>query len=183
MNALVVIIAIIAVLALAIIGIYNSLVTKRNQVANMRAGVDTQLKKRYDLIPNLVAAVREYMTHEQGVLERITALRAQAMAGDGDFALQSELTRLLGNIRVAMENYPALRANENVMHLQRSLNEVEAQISASRRAYNSGVMSYNNATQMFPSNLVAGIFGFKEAEFFEADEGERDAPNVKELFK
>ncbi|QKF65535.1 LemA family protein [Campylobacter corcagiensis] len=186
MSAFLVILIIAIAVVLWAIGIYNGLIAKKNQVKNIRAGVDTQLKKRYDLIPNLVSTVKEYLTHEKETLTKVTALRSRAMATNDkseEFALNNELTKLLGGINVAIEAYPQLRANENVMHLQATLTETEEQISAARRAYNSSVMTYNNAIQMFPSNIIANIFNFKDELFFKAEDSEKSAPNVGELFK
>jgi len=138
---------------------YNSLVSKKNQVENIFASVDTQLKKRYDLIPNLVASVSKYMEHEKSLLTEVTKLRAEAnkpnISDEHKIALDAKVTSALGSIMIAVENYPDLKANENVMHLQRSLNEVEEQIAASRRAYNQAVTDYNNAIEMIPTNMMA----------------------------
>jgi LemA protein len=161
---------------------YNSLVVKRNQVRNVFATVDALLKKRYDLIPNLVAAVKGYMQHERGTLERLTELRAQAMnkslPPDEAVRLNNQMSGLLGGLRVAFENYPDLKANQNFLQLQASLNEQEEQISAGRRAYNAAVTAYNNAVQSFPLNLIAAMFGFRTAELFAAAEAERSVPRV-----
>lgn len=186
MSAFLIILVIVIVAILWAIGVYNGLISKKNQVKNIRAGVDTQLKKRYDLIPNLVSTVKEYLTHEKETLTKVTALRNKAMAtadkGE-EFALNNEITKLLGGINVAIEAYPNLKANENVMHLQATLTETEEQISAARRAYNSSVMTYNNAIQMFPSNIIANMFNFKDELFFKAEDNQKVAPNVGELFK
>ena len=123
-----IVLGVIAVLALIVISVYNSLVGKRNQVSNIRSGVDTQLKRRFDLIPNLVATVKQYITHERELLENISALRSgiQKAAGDEQrFALNGELSNLISKLNVVVENYPELKANENVMHLQKTLNEIE----------------------------------------------------------
>ena len=186
MNVLLGILIVLGVIIVALIGMYNSLVGKRNQVSNVFAGVDAQLKKRYDLIPNLVASVKEYLTHEKETLTKITELRSQAMNTTNQaqkFDLNNQLASLLGNLKVAIENYPDLKANENVLHLQGSLLEVEEQISAARRAYNGAVMEYNNACEMFPTNIIAGMFNFVKSEFFKTDENEKQAPNVRDLFK
>ena len=186
MTGILIVLGILAAVAVWAVGIYNSLIAKRNQVKNIRAGVFTQLKKRYDLIPNLVATVKEYMTHEKETLERVTELRSRAIKSQDTaetFDLNNQISKLLGGINVAIEAYPTLKANENVMHLQATLNEVEEQISASRRAYNSSVMTYNNAIEMFPSNIVANFFKFQKDEFFKMEESEKVAPNVSELFK
>lgn len=186
MTGFFIFLSIIVVIILWAVSIYNSLIMRRNQVKNIRAGVDTQLKKRYDLIPNLVSTVKEYMTHEREVLERVTELRSRAMNSKNTaetFDLNNQLSKLLSGINVAIEAYPTLKANENVMHLQATLNEVEEQISAARRAYNSSVMTYNNTIEMFPSNIIANMFNFQKDEFFKIDEGEKTAPNVSEFFK
>ena len=180
-----IVLGIIAVLALIVISVYNSLVGKRNQVSNIRSGVDTQLKRRFDLIPNLVATVKQYITHERELLENISALRSgiQKAAGDEQrFALNGDLTNLISNLNVIVENYPELKANENVMHLQKTLNEIEEQISAARRAYNAAVTDYNNAVEMFPSNIVASWARFHKAAFFEGPKGQDDPHDLHELF-
>ncbi|HEX5623317.1 MAG TPA: LemA family protein [Sulfuricurvum sp.] len=174
------------VLILIVVLMYNSLIGKKNQVENIFAGVDAVLKKRFDLIPNLVASVAQYMEHEKSTLEKVTSLRAQAMkpgiSDDQKIALDAQLTAALGSITVAMEAYPDLKANENVMHLQRSLNEIEEQISAARRAYNQAVTDLNNAIEMFPTNVMAGWMNLSRRAVFEITAGERQNVNVQELF-
>ena len=175
----------LGIIVVVLILMYNFLVGRKNQVENIFAGMDAQLKKRYDLIPNLVASVKEYMTHEKELLENVTALRSQALkAGDSEskVALNNQLTRVLGAINVAVENYPDLKANENVMHLQRTLNEVEEQISAARRAYNQSVTDYNNAIEMFPTNIMATYMRYSRKQVFEIPETERHNVDVKNLF-
>lgn len=173
---------------LLVIGIliYNSLIGKKNQVENIFAGVDTILKKRFDLIPNLVASVERYMEHEKSTLEKVTELRAAAMkpgiSDDQKIALDAKLTSALGAINLAMEAYPDLQANENVMHLQRSLNEIEEQISAARRAYNQAVTDLNNAIEMFPTNIVAGWMNLQRRAVFEITVTERQNVDVNALF-
>lgn len=178
---------ILAVLVVIVVLMYNSLISKKNQVENIFAGVDTVLKKRYDLIPNLVSSVQEFMQHEKGILEKVTELRSQAMrpgiSDEQKMALDKEITGMLGNIMVAVENYPQLKANENVMHLQRTLAEIEAQISAARRAYNQAVTDYNNAIEMIPTNILANMMHYTRKQVFEIDETERRNVNVRELFK
>jgi LemA protein len=180
-------IVVLLVVILVPILIYNSLVRKKNQVENAFAGIDAMLKKRYDLIPNLVAAVKQYMVHEAGTLTEITNLRAKATSGtlstDETVDLNNRLGKALGGIMVAVENYPDLKASENFQQLQRSLNEVEEQLSAARRSFNASVTDLNNAVEMFPSNIVAGIMGFKVQKLFEAVEIERQTPDVAQLFK
>jgi LemA protein len=177
---------ILIVIAIILILMYNSLVAKKNQVDNIFAGVDTQLKKRYDLIPNLVASVSKYMEHEKTILEDVTKLRAEAnkpnISDEHKMALDAKVSSALGSIMVAVENYPELKANENVMHLQHSLSEVEAQIAAARRAYNQAVTDYNNALEQIPTNILANMMGYKPKKVFEIDESQRKNVNVKELF-
>lgn len=177
---------IIAVLVVIVVLMYNSLVGKKNQVDNIFAGVDAVLKKRYNLIPNLVSSVQQYMQHEKGILEKVTELRAQALkpgiSDEKKIALDREITSALGNIMVAVENYPELKANENVMHLQRTLTEVEAQIAAARRAYNQAVTDYNNALEMIPTNILANMMHYTRKQVFEITEDERKNVNVGELF-
>lgn len=177
---------ILIIVVLIIVLMYNSLVSKKNQVENIFASVDTQLKKRYDLIPNLVASVSKYMEHEKSLLEEVTKLRADAnkpnISENKKIELDAKITSALGSIMVAVENYPELKANENVMHLQRTLNEVEEQISAARRAYNQAVTDYNNAIEMIPTNFMASAMNYTRKQVFEIVEQERKNVNVKELF-
>ena len=181
-----VLLIILGILALILILIYNSLIAKKNQVENIFAGVDAVLKKRFDLIPNLVASVSQYMEHEKSTLEKVTELRAQAMkpgiSPDQKISLDAKLTSALGAINLAMEAYPDLKANENVMHLQRSLNEIEEQISAARRAYNQAVTDLNNAIEMFPTNIVAGWMKLSRRAVFEITVTERQNVDVGALF-
>jgi len=177
---------ILIVVVIVLVLMYNSLVAKKNQVENIFASVDTQLKKRYDLIPNLVASVSKYMEHEKSILEEVTQLRADAnkpnISDEQKIALDAKVSSALGSIMVAVENYPELKANENVMHLQHSLHEVEEQISAARRAYNQAVTDYNNALEMIPTNFMASAMNYRRKEVFEITESERKNVNVKELF-
>jgi len=177
---------ILIVVVLVLVLMYNSLVAKKNQVENIFASVDTVLKKRYDLIPNLVSSVSKYMEHEKGLLEEVTKLRSDAnkpnISDEQKIALDAKLSAALGSIMIAVENYPDLKANENVMHLQRTLNEVEEQISAARRAYNQAVTDYNNALEQIPTNFMASAMAYKRKEVFEIVEAERKNVNVKELF-
>jgi LemA protein len=177
---------ILGVIALILVLMYNSLVGKKNQVENIFAGIDAVLKKRYDLIPNLVASVSKYMEHEKGLLEKVTKLRAEAtrphLSDEKKIALDQEVTSLLGTLMVAVENYPNLKANENVMHLQRTLHEVEAQISAARRAYNQAVTDYNNAIEMIPTNFMASMMNYRRKQVFEITDTERQNVDVRELF-
>lgn len=171
-------------LLLIAVGMYNSLIGHRNQVENALGSVDTQLKKRHDLIPNLVDSVRQYMQHERSILEQITSLRTRAMSGSPAERMKAEgeLGQALRGLMVQVENYPDLKASANFLHLQASLNEVEEQISASRRAYNASVTDFNNAIEMFPSSMVAGMMGLARRPVFEASEAERETPRVGQLF-
>ena len=177
---------ILIVIIIALVLMYNSLVAKKNQVENIFASVDTVLKKRYDLIPNLVASVSKYMDHEKGLLEEVTKLRSDAnkpnISDEQKIALDAKVSTALGSIMIAVENYPDLKANENVMHLQRTLNETEEQISAARRAYNQAVTDYNNALEQIPTNFMATAMAYRRKEVFEIVEAERNNVNVKELF-
>lgn len=172
--------------ALILIFMYNTLISRKNQVENIFGSVDAVLKKRFDLIPNLISSVKQYMSHEKDLLEKITQWRSQAMKPDISDEQKIELDRkmsgALGSIMVAVENYPDLKANENIMHLQRTLTEVEAQISAARRAYNQAVTDYNNAIEMFPTNIMANMLRYSRKAVFETAEEERKNVNVKELF-
>lgn len=174
------------VLILFIITGYNRLIRRRNDADKAFATIDAMAKKRYDLIPNLVATVQKYMQHERETLTEITELRAKAVSGNlsdnEKVDLNNKIGRALGGIMVAVENYPELKANQNFLQLQGSLNEVEEQLSAARRAYNAAVTDYNNAVQMFPSNMFALMFGFKAKLLFEISEQERQNVDVKALF-
>lgn len=175
-----------SIIILILIYMYNTLISHKNQVENIFGSVDTVLKKRFDLIPNLIASVQQYMSHEKELLEKITQWRSQAMkpniSDEQKIKLDKQMSGALGSIMVAVENYPDLKANENIMHLQRTLAEVEAQISAARRAYNQAVTDYNNVIEMFPTNLMANMMHYRRKAVFETDESERQNVNVKELF-
>lgn len=182
-----IILGIVVLLVIICVSIYNSLVGKKNQVANVFGNIDALLKKRYDLVPNLVSAVKQYMEHERGTLTEITELRAKAVSGqlsdDEQVKLDNTFSKMLGGIMVAVENYPELKANENFMQLQRSLNEIEEQISAARRAYNATVTDYNNACEMIPTSFFASMMGYKLKELFEISDAQRENVDVGALFK
>ncbi len=177
---------VLVVIVLFVVFMYNSLINRKNQVQNVFASVDAMLKKRYDMIPNLVSTVQTYMQHERGTLTEITEIRAKALSGtlsdDEKVDLDNKLSKALGGIMVAVENYPDLKANQNFLQLQGSLNEVEEQISAARRAYNAAVTDYNNAIEMFPTNVLASMMSYKRKNVFEITEAERQNVNVKDLF-
>ena len=182
MTAVIILIVIIAVAVLFFISMYNSLVRLRNQVKNAWSQIDVQLKRRHDLIPNLIETVKGYMHHERETLESITKARSQAVEAEsvGEKAkAEGELTRALGKFNLVVENYPDLKANQNFLSLQEELTSTENKISFARQAYNDQVLFYNNKIQMFPSNIIAGMFNFKEEEFFEIeDEKEKEVPKV-----
>jgi LemA protein len=181
----------IVLLVVLIIGLlipvmmYNTLVGKRNQIRNIFGTMDALLKKRWDLIPNLVSTVKGYADHERGLFETVTKARTLAQQGqlsqDQQVGLENSFMQLLGVVRATVENYPNLKASDNFMHLQRTLNELEEQISAARRAYNASVTDYNNSVQMFPTNIIAGMFNFREKTLFQIDAGERENPEVGKL--
>jgi LemA protein len=177
---------VLVVLIFVLVGIYNSLVGKKNAVENAFGSIDVMCKKRYDLIPNLVATVKQYAAHESGTLEKVTALRNQAAAGnlstDETVQLNNQLTKALGGLMVQVEAYPELKANENFAQLQRALNETEEQLSAARRTFNAAVTDYNNAVEMFPTSIVAGMMNYKRRQLFEAAEQERQNVDVSTLF-
>lgn len=178
---------VVGVLALFAAGMYNALVGKKNTIKNVFGAVDTLLKKRYDLIPNLVGAVQSYMKHEKETLTEVTRLRAEALAGsltdDQKIDLDRKISKAIGDIMVAVENYPNLKANEQFMHLQRTLAEIEEQISAGRRAYNAAVTDYNNAVEMFPTKIMAQLMNYRTKRVFTIASTERQNVNVHGLFQ
>ncbi|UCH42296.1 MAG: LemA family protein [Dehalococcoidales bacterium] len=184
MIAVYVIIGIVVISIFMLIVTYNGLVGFRNQVKNAWAQIDVQLKRRYDLIPNLVETVRGYMSHERETLEAVTNARNLAQqissAGAGERGkAEGELSSALSRLLAVAENYPDLKANQNFLALQEELTSTENKISFSRQYYNDSVLRYNNKTQQFPSNVIAGMFRFQPDEFFEvAAAEEREAPKV-----
>ncbi len=180
---LIVIIAIVVVIALVVVGIYNGLVTRRNRIDEAFAQIEVQLKRRHDLIPNLVQAVKGYMTFEQDVLLKVTEARSNAVAAGAQgpaqqAAAENMLTGALRSLFAVVENYPDLKASTNVMQLQEELTTTENQISFSRQHYNATVLDYNNAIQTIPAVLIAGPFGFTKREFFDAGPEVQEVPNV-----
>lgn len=172
----------VAVLAVICISIYNGLVGKRNKVKNSWSQIEVQLKRRFDLIPNLLETVKGYAAHERQTLEAVTGARTKFMAAQtpvDKMQANSELTQVLGRLFAVAEAYPELKANINFLELQTELSKTEDKIGFARQFYNDVVMEYNNAVQMFPSNIVAGLGGFKEEPFFSMDETERAAPQIK----
>ncbi len=182
MTGLIIVGIVIVLLVLFIIGIYNSLVGLRNQVDNAWSQIDVQLKRRHDLIPNLVETAKGYMLHERGTFEAITNARSQAMgaknvaeAAKAEGALGEALSKFL----LVVENYPDLKANQNFLALQEELTSTENKISFSRQSYNDQVLFFNNKIQMFPSNVIAGMFSFSKRDFFQVEGAEeRQVPKV-----
>ena len=181
MEVLIVILVILAVLVVAVIMIYNNLVKLKNRVGNAWTQISVQLQRRLDLIPNLVETVKGYAAHERGTLEAVTQARAAVMNArtlDEQQAADNFLSGTLKSLFAVAEQYPDLKANQNFMQLQREITETEDKISYMRQSYNDTVMTYNNAIQTFPGNLVAGMFGFKEKAGFSAAVEAATAPSV-----
>src|SRR6476620_8758902 len=182
MWAVLIIIAIIVGLGLILVGIYNGMVRARNRVDEGWSGIDVQLKRRHDLIPNLVESVKGYAAHEAGVFEAVTQARAAAMGAQGPAQVgqaEGALTNALGRLFAVAEAYPQLRATENFQQLQGELTNTEDQIAGARRIYNGNVQSYNTRIQTFPGTVFAGTFGFEKREFFGIDApADREVPVV-----
>jgi LemA protein len=177
----VVIVAVVLVLLL-LVAAYNRLVRLRNRTQNAWAQVDVQLRRRYDLIPNLVETVKGYATHEHSTFEEVTRARTAAQQAQGvqeQGQAENALTAAIGRLFAVAEAYPQLRATENFQQLQSQLADTEQKIAVSRQVYNDTVLTYNNATQTVPSNVVAGMFGFDARQFFEIEEPAREAPQVR----
>jgi len=177
-----VILGLLAFFVLVYIVIYNGLVGKRNMVRNTFSTIDVMLKRRHDLIPNLVNTVKGFAKHEKEVFERVVSLRNQATSdssSEGErLSAEQQLTPQLGRILAIAEDYPELKSNEQFLNLQRNLTETEEQISAARRTYNAAVMQLNNGVEAFPSSIVASQFGFERRSFFEVAEEERKNVSV-----
>ena len=178
----IIIVLILIVIVVAVILLYNGLVNLRNRVKNAWSQIDVQLKRRTDLIPNLVETVKGYASHEKGVFENVTKARSSLMNASGvqeSAEANNQLTGALKSLFAVAENYPDLKASQNFRELQAQLTETEDKIAYSRQFYNDTVLMYNNKVQMFPSNILASLFKFTEAEFFEMAESERAVPEVK----
>jgi LemA protein len=179
---LIVLVALILLLALAVVVIYNRLVRLRNRTENSWAQVDVQLRRRYDLIPNLVEAVKGYASHERATFEEVTQARTAAQQAQGveeQAKAENVLTAALGRLFAVAEAYPELRATENFQQLQGQLAEVEQNIVISRQVYNDAVLSYENALETVPTNIVAGMFNFRPRAYFETEDATREAPSVQ----
>lgn len=186
MSTTLIVIIVAVVVVLLLIGMYNNLVKLRNNRENAFANIDVQLKQRYDLIPQLVSTVKGYATHERELLERVTAARTVAMSATGiNDKIQAEnaLSSALAGLKVSVEAYPDLKANQNFLQLQGELSDIENKLAATRRFFNSATKELNNAVQTFPANLIAGMFGFHKEPMFEIPREERaiydKAPEVK----
>ncbi|MBR1380064.1 MAG: LemA family protein [Alphaproteobacteria bacterium] len=175
-------IAVIAVLLLYVVAVYNGLVARRNQVREAWATIDTQLKRRYDLIPNLMETVRGAAAHEKDTLNAVISARNAAISAtgaDARGAAENKLTGALKSIFALAESYPTLRANDNFLELQRELTDTETKIQAARQFYNTVVMGLNTQIEQFPSNIIARMFGITPEQLFTIDDSERAAPQVK----
>ena len=179
MLIVIVVVAVLVIAVLYFIGKRNSIIAQRNRVDESWSGIDVQLKRRHDLVPNLVETVKGYAAHESEVFEKTTKARAEAMSAQsvGDTAKAEEkLTGALADLRAVAENYPQLRATENFQQLSRSLSQLEDEIQASRRIYNSNVQSYNTAIQQFPGSVIANQGGFTAREYFEIEDASQREP-------
>jgi LemA protein len=183
MTALIVVLVLLAGILAWAVGLYNRLVRLRNMVKEGWSGIEVQLKRRANLIPNLIESVKGYMSHERGVLEKVTELRSRTLQTDQPAErarLEGDLGRAIGRLFAVAEAFPELKASQNFMDLQDELSQIEDQIQMARRYYNGTVRDLNIAVESFPSNIVAGMFGFRQAEFFEIeDEADRAVPKVE----
>lgn len=185
MFAVLFLLAIVAIAVISVVAMYNGLVRAKKQVANAWSQIDVQLKRRYDLIPNLIETVKGYAKHESTVFEKVTAARGNAMAvrtGDtaAKISAENELGGALRGLMVQVEAYPELKANTNFLALQEELTSTENKISFARQHYNDSATNYNTAIAVFPSNIIAGMFNFTDAELWQiADAAERQAPKVQ----
>jgi LemA protein len=185
MNILYIVLGVLVLGIVFVIGKYNSLIGLRNRVKEAWADIDVQLKRRFDLIPNLVNTVKGYAEHESGIFERVTEARSHAMQAN-TVAEKSQadnmLTGTLKSLFAVAEAYPDLKANQNFLELQKELSDTENKIQAARRFYNGNVRDWNTAVQIFPSNIIASMFNFKEAEFFELEQDSVEKEPVKVSF-
>lgn len=186
MTPTIIIIVVAVILLFYFISVYNRLVKLRNNREQAFSDIDVQLKQRHDLIPQLVDAVKGYMKHEEGVLTEITAARAgaiQAGSIDEKIAAENRLSTALQGLQISVEAYPDLKANQNFMNLQEEISDIENKLAASRRFFNSATKELNNAVEVFPANLVAGMFGFKRETMFDLGTAKREdldkAPEIK----
>lgn len=181
MIALWIVLAIVVVIVLWLVAMYNGLITRKNRVEEAASDIDVQLKRRYELIPNLVNTVKGYAAHESGVFEKVTELRAGLLTGTTaeKIATSNQLTETLKSLFAVAENYPELKANQNFLSLQADLTDTQDKIMASQRFYNSNVRDFNTAIQVFPTNLIANSLGFTKFDFIEATEAETQNVSVQ----
>ena len=183
MVIVLIIVGLLVLIGVIYVLVRNSIIAERNRVDEAWSGIDVQLKRRHDLVPNLVESVKGYATHERETFQKVTEARAEAMKAQGPAqagAAEGRLSAMLGDLRAISENYPELRATENFQQLSRELTELEDEIQASRRIYNSNVQAYNTKIQIFPNSVVAGAGGFTAREFFEIENAaEREPVQVK----
>lgn len=176
----------IAIISILTFSIYNGLIRRRNEVDNAFGGISVQLKKRYDLIPNIVSSVKEYVKHEQETLNNLTKLRASALdpniSSSDQVDLDNKISSGIRKVMISVENYPDLKANENFIHLQKSLNEVESQISAARRAFNATVTDYNNGIQVFPNSIIANMMKMTKKEVFTIPNEQKVNVDISKMF-
>jgi LemA protein len=187
MSYIIIGVSLVLLILLTGIGLYNSLVRKKNDVENAFASIDVMLKKRYNLIPAIVDAVKGYMRHERDLLTEITMLRARALTDDlsneDRVIVENRIQKVMSEILVAVEDYPELKARDNFLHLQASLNEVEEQLAASRRFFNAAVTLYNNSVEVFPSSIIASMMNFHRRTLFEIPESEREKMTAEALLE
>lgn len=169
----------LVVVLLVCIAYYNGFISRRNAMRSAFASIDVQLKKRWDLIPNLVQTVKGFASHEREVLESVTAARSASPGSRERFAREDQVTAGVGRLLAVAESYPELKSNEHFLHLQRNLTEIESQISASRRAYNAAVTAWNQGVESFPGVIFARIFDFERADWFEVSSDERENVEVR----
>ena len=181
MIALWIVLGVVVIVVAALIAVYNGLITRRNHVQEASSDIDVQLKRRYELIPNLVNTVKGYAAHESGVFEKVTELRAGLITGTTaeKIATSNQLTETLKSLFAVAENYPDLKANQNFLGLQAELTDTQDKIMAAQRFYNSNVRDFNTAIEVFPTNLIAGSLGFTKFEFIEAAPAETQNVNVQ----
>ncbi|MCK9446332.1 LemA family protein [bacterium] len=181
MSTIIIVLAVVFVILLYVMAVYNGLITLRNRVREAWSDIDVQLKRRYDLIPNLVETVKGYASHESDTFNKVIEARSKAMSATGakeKGEAENALSGTLKSLFALSENYPDLKASVNFLELQKELTDTEDKIQASRRFYNGNVMDFNTKLEMFPSNMVAQMFGFKASEFFAIEEGEKATPKV-----
>jgi LemA protein len=180
---LIVVGAVVLLPAIYVVATYNTLVALRNHIRDAWANVDTELKRRYDLIPNLVATVKGYAAHEKEVFDRVTQLRTQCMASQGRPEQQAvdenQLVAALQQMLAVVENYPQLKADQHFLKLQQELTNTEDRIQAARRFFNGNVRDYRNKCQMFPSSVIAGMFGFESQDYFNVSPSVREVPDAQ----